>query len=152
MEGYHNRPEETASVLKDGWLLTGDMAKMDDEGYITITGRKKEMIIVGGLNVFPAEIEALLDEHPGVAHCAVMGVSDERHGEQIRAYVVPKQLPEGAQGDGNLPADAVPGLEQQIREHLKERLPGYKMPRQYVFRAQLPLGPTGKVLKRALVE
>jgi long-chain acyl-CoA synthetase len=155
MDGYHNHPDETARVIKGGWLYTGDMARFDEHGHIAITGRKKEMIIVGGLNVFPAEIEALLEEHPAVAHCAVMGYADERHGEIIKAYVVPKEPAADkvqAAGAGDEAQSDAETLEAQLRDYLKAKLPAYKVPKKIELRSELPLGPTGKVLKRALVQ
>lgn len=144
MQGYHKRPDETAKMIRDGWLYTGDMGFLDAEGYLTITGRRKEMIIVGGMNVFPAEIEAYLSEHPGVAMCAVIGQSSESHGEIVKAVVVPK--------DGGVLEDkeALGKLEAELRDFLREKLAPYKVPKQWEFRAEVPLGPTGKVLKKAL--
>jgi long-chain acyl-CoA synthetase len=144
MQGYHKRDDETAAMIRDGWLYTGDMGCVDADGYITITGRRKEMIIVGGLNVFPPEVEAVLSEHPGISHCAVIGLSSEAHGEQVKAIIVPRD--ETLIGN----AEGLAALEKDIREYLKDKLAQFKMPRHYEFRAEVPLGPTGKVLKKAL--
>ncbi len=139
MRGYHNRPDETAEVIdRDGWLRTGDVARIDADGYVSITGRLKEMMIVGGENVFPAEIEDCLVQHPAVADVGVVGVPDERRGEAPKAFVV---LEEGATATA---AD--------ILGFARERLPAYKVPRAVEFRDELPKAPTGKVLRRLLVE
>jgi long-chain acyl-CoA synthetase len=144
MQGYHKRPDETAKMIKDGWLYTGDMGYLDDEGYLFITGRRKEMIIVGGMNVFPAEIEAYLAEHPGVELCAVIGQASESHGELVKAVVVPKD--ETVLGN----KEALGKLESELREFLRDKLAPYKLPKQWEFRPEVPVGPTGKVLKKAL--
>jgi len=139
MKGYHNRPEETAEILDpDGWLRTGDMGRLDEEGYICITGRKKEMMIVGGENVYPAEIEDVLSRHPAVADVGVIGVKDERRGEAPKAFVV---LAEGAKA-----------TEGELQAFCREKLPTYKVPRSIAFRDELPKAPTGKVLRRMLRE
>lgn len=139
MLGYHMRPEETASVLsRDGWLRTGDMGKLDADGYLWLTGRKKEMIKVGGEMVYPAEVEDCLSRHPAVADVGVIGVYDERRGEAPKAFVV---LNEGA----NVSAE-------ELKAFCRERLPLYKVPRDIVFRKELPKAPTGKVIRRLLKE
>jgi long-chain acyl-CoA synthetase len=138
MQGYWNRPEETAEVLHDGWLLTGDMAVMDEEGYFTIVDRKKDLIISGGYNVYPREVEEVLYEHPKVLEVSVAGVPDAYRGEVVKAFVV---LKEGEQATAD-----------EIRDFAKERLAAYKVPRAVEFRDQLPKTMIGKVLRRALVE
>jgi acyl-CoA synthetase (AMP-forming)/AMP-acid ligase II len=139
MKGYYNKPVETAEVLTpEGWYKTGDMASIDIDSYIAITGRKKEMIIVGGDNVYPREVEAVLDELDGVAESAVIGQSDPSRGEVVVAFVIPK---EGASLS-----------EVQLREKCRERLAGFKVPRRVVILPDLPRGPTGKIAKRRLVE
>jgi long-chain acyl-CoA synthetase len=138
MQGYWNRPEETAQALRDGWLLTGDMATMDEEGYFTIVDRKKELIIAGGYNVYPREVEEVLYEHPKVIEVAVAGVPDPYRGEIVKAFVV---LRPGEQCTTD-----------EIREFAKARLAGYKVPRAVEFRDELPKTLIGKVLRRALVE
>jgi long-chain acyl-CoA synthetase len=144
MQGYHKRADETAKMIRDGWLYTGDMGYLDADGYLIITGRRKEMIIVGGMNVFPAELEAHLAEHPGVSHCAVVGQQSETHGEIVKAVVVPKD--EAVLGD----SPRLQQLEHELRDFLKERVAAYKLPKAWDFRAEVPLGPTGKVLKKSL--
>lgn len=139
MKGYYNRPEETAAAVDaNGWLHTGDLATIDADGYVSITGRKKDMIIVGGENVYPREIEAVLDEHPAVVQSAVIGVQDASRGEVVIGFVVPR--------DG---AEITPIA---LRSYCRERLAGYKVPRDIVIDRDLPKGPTGKVLKRMLRE
>ncbi len=138
MLGYWNRPEESAQVLHDGWLLTGDMAVMDDEGYFQIVDRKKDLIIAGGYNVYPREVEEVLYEHPKVLEACVAGVPDSYRGEMVKAFVVLR-----------------PGEEattEEIRSFAKERLAAYKVPRAVEFREELPKTLIGKVLRRALVE
>jgi long-chain acyl-CoA synthetase len=134
MKGYLNRPDATSEVLKDGWLRTGDLARVDRDGYFCIVDRKKDMIIRGGYNVYPREIEEVLYEHPAVLEAAVIGIPDEALGEEVGAAIV---LRPGA----NTSAD-------EIREFVKERVAAYKYPRWIWFSEQLPIGATGKVLKR----
>ena len=135
MQGYWQRPDETARVLHDGWLATGDIAKMDDEGYIQIVDRKKDMILVSGFNVYPNEVEAVLLAHPGVADAAVVGVPDDECGEIVVAFVTKK--------DQAL-------TEEGVRQHCKQSLTGYKVPRLVVFKDDLPKTNVGKVLRREL--
>ena len=138
MLGYWNQPEETAQVLRDGWLLTGDMAVMDEEGYFAIVDRKKELIIAGGYNIYPREVEEVLYEHPKVLEVCVAGVPDSYRGEIVKAFVV---LRSGEQATTD-----------EIREFAKARLAAYKVPRAVEFRDDLPKTLIGKVLRRALVE
>jgi len=138
MLGYWNRPEETDEVLRDGWLLTGDMAVMDDEGYFAIVDRKKDLIIAGGYNIYPREVEEVLFTHPKIQDVCVAGIPDPYRGETVKAYVV---LADGAE----VTAD-------EIRAFAKERLAAYKVPRAVEFRSELPKTMIGKVLRRALVE
>jgi long-chain acyl-CoA synthetase len=138
MPGYWNQPDETAQVLPDGWLLTGDMAVMDEEGYFSIVDRKKDLIIAGGYNVYPREVEEILCEHPKVLEVAVAGVPDSYRGEIVKAFVV---LRSGEQA-----------TVEEIREFAMGRLAGYKVPRSVEFRDDLPKTLIGKVLRRALVE
>jgi long-chain acyl-CoA synthetase len=135
MQGYWQRPDETARALFDGWLATGDIARMDDEGYIEIVDRKKDMILVSGFNVYPNEVEATIAEHPGVVDTAVVGVPDDETGEVVVAFVVKK--------DPALTEDA-------IRTHCRKTLTAYKIPRLVVFRADLPKSNVGKVLRKDL--
>lgn len=136
MRGYWNRPEETAEVLSgDGWLLTGDIARMDPDGFLTIVDRKKDLIVVGGFNVYPNEVEAVIGAHPGVVEAGVIGVPDEYSGEVVQAFVVRRD----------------PGLtEAAVIQYCRERLTGYKRPRTVVFVDELPKTAVGKVLRRAL--
>ena len=135
MQGYWQRPDESARALHDGWLATGDIAKMDADGYIQIVDRKKDMILVSGFNVYPNEVEAVLAEHPGVGDVAVVGVPDDECGEIVVAFVTKK--------DPALTEDAV-------RQHAKQSLTGYKVPRIVVFRDDLPKSNVGKVLRKDL--
>ncbi|WP_400164241.1 long-chain fatty acid--CoA ligase [Brevibacillus sp. TJ4] len=138
MRGYWNRPEETAAVLKDGWLLTGDMAYMDEQGYFYIVDRKKDMIIAGGFNIYPREVEEVLFEHPAIQEAAVIGVPDPYRGETVKAYVVLKQ---GMQAS-----------EEELDQHCRAKLAAYKVPRLYEFKSDLPKTMVGKVLRRQLAE
>ena len=135
MAGYRNRPEETAATLRDGWLYTGDIGRMDDAGHLVICDRKKDMVVTAGYNVFPREIEEVLFAMPGVADAAVVGVADDYRGEMLCAFVV------GAEGD--LP-------EERIRAHLAERLAKYKWPRDIRCLAALPKTAVGKTDKKEL--
>ncbi len=137
MKGYWRRPEETAAVLTDGWLRTGDLGHMDADGYFTIVDRKKDMINRGGLNVYPREVEEVLYEHPAVAEAAVVGAPDPLLGEEVAALVTLKPG-----------AAATP---EELREHVRSQLAAYKYPRQVWIVAALPHGDTGKILKRAIV-
>ena len=137
MLGYHNMPEETASVLRDGWLYTGDIARMDAQGYFYIVDRKKELIKPGGMEVWPREVEEVISSHPGVAEVAVAGIPDEYRGETVKAWIVLK-----------------PGMLLQaaeIQAWCRERLAPFKIPTQIEFRRELPRSTLGKVLKRELV-
>jgi long-chain acyl-CoA synthetase len=136
MQGYHRLPEETAKTITDGWLHTGDLGKLDDEGFVTITGRKKDLIISAGENIYPREIEEALALHPKVKEVAVIGVKDEVRGEVPKAFVIPH---EGVTLD-----------EKELRGYCRENLPNYKVPKYFDIVADLPRTPTGKVLKRML--
>jgi long-chain acyl-CoA synthetase len=137
MRGYHHDEEETARALRpEGWLRTGDIGRLDAEGYLAITGRLKELIIVGGENVHPGEVEAVLSAHPAVAECAVLGAPDRQRGEQVVAFVVIRPGEEAGERD--------------LRAHCRERLAGYKVPRKFLFEESLPKLPTGKVDKGRL--
>jgi acyl-CoA synthetase (AMP-forming)/AMP-acid ligase II len=138
MAGYLNMPEETAKVLVDGWFRGGDLARRDEEGYLYLSGRKKDMIIRGGENIYPVEIEQVLSEHPAVREVAVVGVPDERWGEIVRAHVV---LAPDADFD-----------EDQVRAYCRTRLAGYKVPALFQVEHDLPRNASGKVLKRVLRE
>ena len=138
MLGYLNRPEETAAALRGGWLHTGDLAYQDEEGYIFIVDRLKDMIITGGENVYPREVEEALYHHPAVQENAVVGVPDKLRGQAVCAYLV---LKEGAAA-----------TKPQLRRFLMERLASYKVPKYFFFCEQLPKNGTGKVMKTALRE
>jgi long-chain acyl-CoA synthetase len=135
MQGYWQRPDETARVLKDGWLATGDIAQMDEDHYIAIVDRKKDMILVSGFNVYPNEVEAVIATLAGVTDTAVVGVPDDETGEIVVAFVSTK--------DESLTEDAV-------RQHCKQSLTGYKVPRMVVFKNDLPKTNVGKVLRKDL--
>lgn len=136
MLGYYNQPEATAAAVRDGWLYTGDVGQMDAEGYFTITDRKKELIIVGGFNVFPREVDEVLAMHPKVQEAAAVGMPDERLGERVKACVV---LREGEQATA-----------EEIIAFCRERLVAYKTPAEVEFRSSLPKSMIGKVLRREL--
>ncbi len=137
MQGYWQMPEETENALRDGWLYTGDIARMDEDGFFYIEDRKKDMIIAGGFNVYPREVEEVLMTHPAVVEVAVAGVPSEKRGETVKAWVVKKE------GD--------PTTEAELIEWSKEHLAKYKYPRIIEFRAELPKSIVGKILKRELL-
>ncbi|WP_174730650.1 fatty acid--CoA ligase family protein [Mesobacillus harenae] len=135
MKGYYKMPEETAATIRDGWLYTGDLAKVDEEGYFYIVDRKKDLILVGGYNVYPREVEEVLYSHPDVLEAAVLGVPDPNFGESVRSYVVSKN----------------PDLtEKELLEFCKEHMAKYKIPSSIEFLEELPKNTTGKILRRAL--
>jgi long-chain acyl-CoA synthetase len=136
MKGYWNRPDATDEAIKDGWFHTGDMARQDEDGFFYIVDRKKDLIIRGGYNVYPREIEEVFYEHPAVLEAAVIGLPHPTHGEEVGAAVA---LRPGAQ--------ATP---EELRAHVKERVAAYKYPRHVWLVESLPKGPTGKVLKREI--
>ena len=136
MQGYWGRPDATEEVISgDGWLRTGDMATIDENGYLRIVDRKKDMIIVSGFNVYPNEIEDVVALHPGVLEVGAVGVPDEKSGEVPKIVVVKK--------DPDLTSEA-------LIEHCREQLTGYKVPRHVEFREELPKTNVGKVLRREL--
>ena len=138
MKGYWNRPEDTAQVIMaDGFLRTGDVAVLDEQGFVRIVDRKKDMILVSGFNVYPNEVEAVVAMHPGVLEVAAVGVPDEHSGEAVKIFVVRK--------DPQLSSDA-------LIAHCRENLTGYKVPRHVEFRNDLPKTNVGKILRRALRE
>jgi long-chain acyl-CoA synthetase len=136
MKGYWQRPDATAEAVKDGWFHTGDMARRDEEGFFYIVDRKKDLIIRGGFNVYPREVEEVLYEHPAVLEAAVVGLPHPTHGEEVGAAVVLR--PESS---------ATPD---ELREYVKERVAAYKYPRRVWLTDALPKGPTGKILKREI--
>jgi len=140
MQGYWNNPEETKRVLRDGWLHTGDIGLMDEEGYVKFLGRTREMIKCSGYSVFPAEVEELLYSHSAVKEAAVIGVSDPYRGESPKAFIILK--PEFV--------DKI--KETEILEWCKDNMSAYKRPRFVEFRQELPKSAAGKVLRRILVD
>ena len=138
MKGYYNKPEETEKVLKDGWLYTGDMVYRDDDGYFYIVGRKKDLIIRGGFNIYPREIEEVLVAHPLISEAAVVGIPNKYLGEEVKAFV--KQKP-----SSNLNED-------QVLEWCEERLPYYKTPKFIVFVKSFKKDPSGQILKNLIEE
>ena len=136
MKGYYNNPEATAEVIKDGWLHTGDIGRVDKDGYLFISGRKKEMIIQKGQNTFPGDIEAVLKTHPKVAETAVVGVPDEIRGEIVRAYISLKK--------GEMIT------EEEIKHFCREHMANYKVPKQIIFLDSLPKTTTGQIRKEDL--
>jgi len=136
MKGYWNKADETARTLRDGWLYTGDVAYMDDEGYFYIVDRKKDLIITGGLNVYPREIDEVLYEHPGIKEAVSVGIPDSVRGEVIKAFIVPRDGEELSRSE--------------IISFCSRKLASFKVPRQIEFREELPKTVVGKVLRRAL--
>jgi long-chain acyl-CoA synthetase len=137
MKGYWHHPEATAEAIRDGWFFTGDIGRVDDDGYFYIVDRKKELIIRGGFNVYPREIEEVIYEHPAVREAAVIGLPHAELGEEIGAAVVLKP--------GSTATEA------EIRDHVKANVAAYKYPRHVWFLDELPKGATGKILKREIV-
>lgn len=138
MKGYWNMPEETALTLRDGWLRTGDIARMDEDGYFYIVDRKKDMIIAGGFNIYPRDIEEVLFEHPKVQEAAVCGVSDPYRGETVKAFLVLK------------PGETATA--EEIIQYCRENMAAYKVPGLVEFRKELPKSAVGKILRRLLAE
>jgi acyl-CoA synthetase (AMP-forming)/AMP-acid ligase II len=138
MKGYWNRPQDTAATIKDGWLYTGDIGKMDQEGFLYILDRKKDMIISGGENIYPAEIEDYLLRHPKIADAGVIGYAHEKWGEAVKAVVVVK------------PGETL--TEKELIEWCQGKIGRFKIPKSVVFTDTIPRTPTGKILKRVLRE
>lgn len=139
MRGYWNKPEETALVLsEDGWFRTGDMGYMDDAGYFYIVDRKKDMIIAGGYNIYPREVEEVLYEHSEIQEAVIVGVPDPYRGETVKAFIVKKQG-----------SDIT---EEELNEYCRKNMAAYKVPRLYEFRTELPKTAVGKILRRTLIE
>jgi len=136
MKGYYRRPEATHDAIKDGWFHSGDVGKQDEDGYFFIVDRKKDLIIRGGMNIYPSEIEEELYSHPKVLEAAVIGIPDELRGEEVRVYVAPR---------------AGESLEaEEIVSYVQQRMAKYKWPKEVIVLPELPKGPTGKILKREL--
>lgn len=138
MKGYWNRQEETEEVFRDGWLLTGDLGYMDEDGFFYVVDRKKDMIIASGFNIYPREIEEVLYEHEAVQECVVAGVPDPYRGETVKAYLVLK--------------DGATVTEEELDAYCREHLAAFKVPRIYEFRDELPKTAVGKILRRTLIE
>ena len=138
MKGYWNRPEETAMTFTDGWFLTGDLGYMDEKGYFYVVDRKKDMIIAGGYNIYPREVEEVLYEHEAIQECVVAGIPDPYRGETVKAYIVLKE--------GKSVTD------KELNEFCRKNLAAYKVPRYYEFRDELPKTAVGKILRRTLVD
>lgn len=136
MKGYHNRPDETAAVLRDGWLLTGDIATVDEEGYFTIVDRKKDLIISGGFNIYPRDVDEVLFAHPKILEACAIGVPDSYSGERVKAYVVLKTGQSAS--------------EQEIIDYCRHRMTNYKVPKYVEFVDELPKSPIGKILRKEL--
>jgi long-chain acyl-CoA synthetase len=136
MQGYWNAPEKTAEQIRDGWLFTGDIATRDEDWYFYIVDRKKDMIIAGGYNVYPREIDEVLFEHPKVQMAVSVGIPDEYRGETVKAFIVLK--------------DGETATEDEIIGFCRERLAAYKAPKMVEFRDALPTSAVGKVLRRML--
>lgn len=138
MVGYYKNEEATKETLKDGWIYTGDMAKFDEDGYIWIVDRKKDMIISGGVNIYPAEIENILKTHPDIVDVAIIGVPHPEWGETVKAFIVAKK--------------PIQNLDIVCKEFLKDKVAGFKIPRLYEQIDELPRNATGKILKQPLRE
>jgi long-chain acyl-CoA synthetase len=138
MRGYWNMQRETDETIRDGWLHTGDLGRMDKDGFIFIVDRKKDMIISGGENIYSREVEDVLYTHPVVLHAAVIGVPDEKWGEAVKAVLVSK--------------NGMKATEEEIIEYCKKNLAGYKKPRSVEFRDSLPMTGSGKIQKNLIRE
>jgi long-chain acyl-CoA synthetase len=138
MAGYWNRPEETDQMIRDGWLYTGDLARLDDDGYAFICGRKKDMILVSGFNVYPDEVDQVLFAHPKVLEAATIGVPDPQRGERVKSFVV---LRPGQQATA-----------EEIEAHCRRELASFKVPKEIVFLPELPKSAMLKILRRELRE
>jgi long-chain acyl-CoA synthetase len=135
MAGYWKQPEQSAEAVTDGWLRTGDIVSVDEDGYISIVDRLKDMIIVSGFNVYPNELEQTLTTHPSVAQCAAIGLPDDKSGEVVKMFVV--------KADTSL-------TQEQVVEFCRANMAAYKVPKHVEFRKQLPMTNVGKVLRKDL--
>jgi long-chain acyl-CoA synthetase len=138
MQGYYKKPEETEKVLKDGWFYSGDVGCFDEDGYLKIVDRKKDMIIAGGYNIYPVELDGVLFDHPKILEAATIGVRDAYRGETVKAFVVVKQ------------GETL--TEQEVSDYCRENLAAYKVPKIIEFIDELPKSAVGKILRRKLVE
>ena len=138
MMGYYKRPEETADVLKDGWFYTGDIGMLDDDGYLSIVDRKKDMIIAGGYNIYPLELDDVLMGHPKVLEACTIGVPDQYRGETVKAFIVTRE------------AETL--TQEEVTQYCKDNLAAYKVPKMFEFIDELPKSAVGKVLRRKLKE
>jgi long-chain acyl-CoA synthetase len=138
MTGYYKKPEETAHALRDGWFYTGDIGYFDEEGYLTISDRKKDLIVASGFNVYPKEIDEILFEHPRIIEACCIGVPDEYRGETVKAYIVIK------------PGETL--TKQDVISFCKEKMAGYKVPTLVEFIDELPKSAIGKIMRRELRE
>ena len=136
MKGYWKMPEETAKTIRDGWLFTGDIARMDEDGYFYIMDIKKDMIIAGGFNIYPKDIDQILAEHPKVAEAVAVGIPDRYRGETVKAFVVLK------------PGETA--TEEEILDFCRQNLAKYKVPTRVEFRPSLPRASSSKILRRTL--
>jgi long-chain acyl-CoA synthetase len=138
MKGYFNRPEETKETLKDGWLYSGDIGRFDQEGYLYVVDRIKDLIISGGLNVYPSEVEGVLYTHPAIDECAVVGMPHAEYGEAVTAFVIPN--------------NDLKVTEAELIAHCKKYIASYKAPKSVVFVEDLPKSAAGKILRRKIRE
>jgi long-chain acyl-CoA synthetase len=136
MQGYWNNPEETKNQLRDGWLYTGDIAQTDEDGYLYIVDRKKDMIIAGGFNIYPREIDEVLYQHPKVSEAVAVGIPDDYRGETVKAFIV---LKPGEQA-----------TEKEIIDFCREKMTAYKVPKMVEFRSEIPKSAVGKILRKIL--
>ena len=138
MMGYYKKPEETENALKDGWFFTGDIGKFDEDGYLSIVDRKKDMIIAGGYNIYPVELDDVLMGHPKILEACAIGIPHEYRGETVKAFIVVKE------------GETL--TEEEITAYCKEKLAAYKVPKIFEFIEELPKSAVGKVLRRKLKE
>ena len=136
MQGYYKKPEETAKVLKDGWYYSGDIGHFDEDGYLSIVDRKKDMVIAGGYNIYPVELDNVLFDHPKILEACTVGIPDEYRGETIKAFIVVKE------------GETL--TEDEVTQYCKENLAAYKVPKIIEFVDDLPKTTVGKILRRKL--
>ena len=136
MTGYYRKPEETRQALRDGWLYSGDIGFLDDDGHLTVVDRLKDMVVAGGFNIYPQEIDEILFDHPKILEACAVGVPDPYRGETVKAYVVVK------------PGESL--TEGEVIQYCREKLAAYKVPKEISFTEALPKSAVGKVLRREL--